>query len=421
MNSDNVKKVDFLKHDLNPNVDHQMVKSNKSLYNFKKKDLYNHHHSTLHDFTINAKNTFADHPFTGSANWYVDFELPSLNYLYDSFVLRYKLSNDVNGSVVQILPSPFHIDRVSLLKNSNVLSESDNEEIFLFNLHKYANKNQEVSYDFDLQCQTGLTYTGATDNTYSIPLATDFTFNMEIPICLTKSLFLSSAIKNQLVVRIYFRGNICPVDPTQNKLLKMIDLKLMLRMQEQSSHNLHKEPKFNHLFTKKILTQINVPSISKDNYYTLNIQGFNSIASFCLVYFRDPDVINNNYYKFNYPIDFLSICDNTNKNILQSDIILEKDYNRYLISENFRQFSIVINKLCPYYNNGNVFLVPFCNNADHVFNSGFNGGISFKESNDYKIKFKAGFNSSTSLILNILWFSPSNLELCYGDVKEILS
>ena len=40
---------------------------------------------------------------------------------------------------------------------------------------------------------------------------------------------------------------------------------------------------------------------------------------------------------------------------------------------------------------------------------------------DYKIKFKAGFNSSTSLILNILWFSPANLELCYGDVKEILS
>ena len=109
MNSDNVKKVDFLKHDLNPHVDHQMVKSNKSLYNFKKKDLYNHHHSTLHDFTINAKNTFADHPFTGSANWYVDFELPSLNYLYDSFVLRYKLSNDVNGNVVQILPSPFHL------------------------------------------------------------------------------------------------------------------------------------------------------------------------------------------------------------------------------------------------------------------------------------------------------------------------
>ena len=35
MNSDNVKKVDFLKHDINPFVDHQLVKCNKSVYNFK--------------------------------------------------------------------------------------------------------------------------------------------------------------------------------------------------------------------------------------------------------------------------------------------------------------------------------------------------------------------------------------------------
>ena len=136
MNSENVKKVDFLKHDLNPFVDHQMIKSNKSLYNLKKKDMYNHHHSSLHDFTLNPKNTFNDHPF-GNANWYVDFELPSLNYLYDSFVLRYKLNNDVNSNNISILPYPFHIDRVSLLKNSNVLTETNDEEIFLFNLHYY--------------------------------------------------------------------------------------------------------------------------------------------------------------------------------------------------------------------------------------------------------------------------------------------
>ena len=83
--------------------------------------------------------------------------------------------------------------------------------------------------------------------------------------------------------------------------------------------------------------------------------------------------------------------------------------------------SIIINKLCPYYNDGHMFLVPFCHNCDQVFNSGFNGGYSFKESNDFKIRFKAGFTSTTSLILNILWFSPAMLDLSNGDLKEILS
>jgi hypothetical protein len=40
MNSENTKKVDFLKHDVNLN-EYQMVKSGRSVYNLRKEQLYN--------------------------------------------------------------------------------------------------------------------------------------------------------------------------------------------------------------------------------------------------------------------------------------------------------------------------------------------------------------------------------------------
>ena len=89
MNSENTKKIDFLKHDVNHN-EYQMVKSGKNVYNLPKHQLYNQHHSTIHDFTLNPKNSISEFPFT-SSSWYVDFDLPSLNYYYHQFVLRYKL------------------------------------------------------------------------------------------------------------------------------------------------------------------------------------------------------------------------------------------------------------------------------------------------------------------------------------------
>jgi hypothetical protein len=44
------------------------------------------------------------------------------------------------------------IDRLVLLKNSNVLSEVNNEDIFLYNLHKISNKYDTSYSDFDYQC-----------------------------------------------------------------------------------------------------------------------------------------------------------------------------------------------------------------------------------------------------------------------------
>ena len=424
-NSHKVKEVEWLKHDVNQN-EYQMVKSGKNLYNFRKEQIYNQHHSSIHDFTLNPKNSIPEFPFTGNSSWYVDFDLPSLNYHYHQFVLRYKLYGSID---FQILPAPMIIDRCVLLKNSNVLSEVNSEDIMLYNLHKISNKYGTIHDDFDYQCQMGLrkynNYFLEGTKFYSQYSQDPNILNMELPICLTNSNFLSSAIKNQLTLRIYFRGDIVVSNTGSNNIIKMEDLKLMLRMRE--CNHLYKEPKYNHQFTKKILTKINIPKLDDNNNYTINITGFNSVASFAFVFIRalDNQIKTNElgpYHLYKYPIDEISMCDNTGKNILQSDIILQKDYNRYLLSENIHQFAHFLNnKMCYGFNDGHIFLIPFNYDGNLSYNTGFNGGYSFSQSQDYKLKFKSLSSSTGSVILNILWFSPAILNLENNDLTEILS
>jgi hypothetical protein len=93
------------------------------------------------------------------------------------------------------------------------------------------------------------------------------------------------------------------------------------------------------------------------------------------------------------------------------------------MSENFHQFANIINKFCyiPGYNHGNFFLIPFNYDGNMSYNTGFNGGYAFNESRDYKLKFKSLSSINRSVVLNILWFSPSMLNLEGGDLTEILS
>ena len=72
-NSENVKKnVPFLKHDVNCLHSYQLVKTDKHMLNLNKETLYNQHHSTIHDYTLNPSNTFGEYPFTGSSELITD-------------------------------------------------------------------------------------------------------------------------------------------------------------------------------------------------------------------------------------------------------------------------------------------------------------------------------------------------------------
>ena len=149
MNSENVKKnVPFLKHDVNCLHSYQLVKTDRHVLNLNKETIYNQHHSTIHDYTLNPSNTFGEYPFTGSS-WYTDFNLPKIPLCYNSFVLRFKLSSNNTTANFYTLPSPMLIERLVLLKNSTVLNEVNSEDILLYNLHKISNKYNTSYSDFD--------------------------------------------------------------------------------------------------------------------------------------------------------------------------------------------------------------------------------------------------------------------------------
>ncbi len=82
MNADNFKKVSFLKHDVNHHHNYELIKSGRQVLNLPKEQVYNQHHSSIHDFTLNPKNTVAEYPFTGNSSFYADFELPKIHYCY---------------------------------------------------------------------------------------------------------------------------------------------------------------------------------------------------------------------------------------------------------------------------------------------------------------------------------------------------
>ena len=148
------KNVPFLKHDVNCHHAYELIKSGKNVLNLNKETIYNQHHSTIHDYSLIPSNTFAEYPFSGSS-WYTDFNLPKIPLCYNSFVLRFKLSSNNPNDTFYYLPIPMLLERVVLLKNSTVLSETNSEDILLYNLHKISNKYNTSYTDIDYKVQLG--------------------------------------------------------------------------------------------------------------------------------------------------------------------------------------------------------------------------------------------------------------------------
>ena len=126
--------TEFLRHDNQFKHEYQMVKCNKSLYNFKKSQLFDIHHSGIKNYFVNPKNNYSSNPFNGSSSFYIDFEVPKLDSLFHQFVLRFSLKNNHTTANATIMPSALIIEKISCLKNSNSLSlDTDSWDVLFFN------------------------------------------------------------------------------------------------------------------------------------------------------------------------------------------------------------------------------------------------------------------------------------------------
>jgi len=225
--------ADFLKLEVKKD-DYQLVKSGKSVYNLKKHQLYGLSHSPTIDFFLIPKNNYSNTPF-GNSHFFIDFDLPKIEYTIHQLILRFNIFVPNTTSV--IMPPCLIIDRVSTLKNSNAMANDCIDwDIFLFNLNKYT-----VEYmNNDFPHQLGVDYNASIGpNNYLGTVVNNNSnvgVNIELPISLNRSGLLLSAIKDNIVIRIYFKSNISYSGCPDNQI-QLNNVTMALRVRELSSEN----------------------------------------------------------------------------------------------------------------------------------------------------------------------------------------
>ena len=433
-NSEKVKsECDFLKHDANLNHDYQLVKSGKSVYNFKKHQLYNTTHNPIQNFFINPKNNYPSKPFGANSNTYIDFELPQIQYTFYQFVLRFRLQNA--GTVTQkLMPSPFIIDRISLLRNSNTFGiDVDSIDVLHYNLNKYF-KEVEVGRNLsNVYANLGLQFgSGVLANNLSCinfdPTAMK-DFNVELPISLNRSLLPACLIKDNLIIRVYFKNDIVYDGSPADMVLS--DVNLVLRMEELNNNqlaHLYKQPKFNHMFNKRIVQRFNINKLDAGIEVSVPLAGFRSIAGGLLAYLSYPlnDIKSANhggyqYHLYQIAMDNVYIVDGTGRNI-QNNNKQTKSWNNYLLPQKFGTFSEALNLLCVGDNNnenrGMIYYIPFCADGSDPYNGVYSGGYSFNTTSDHVFKFVPDNSYNGNVLLNVISFTPALISLEGGSLNE---
>lgn len=424
--SDKIKSdVDWLKHDCNVKHDYQLVKSGKSVFNLPKHQIYSTTHNSIQNYFINPKNNYSQNPYGTNSSFYIDFEVAKLDSLFHQFVLRYSLKNTHATATGVLMPSALQIEKISLLKNSNSLGlDTDSWEVFLFNLNKYYNEQQKNDISI-----LGLT-NNVDNNLVSVSYPPNTTVNhcIELPVSLNRSYLLASKIVDNLVLRVYFKSDIV-YDGINNSDLVLGDVQLVLRMEELNNSqlaHLYKQPKFNHMFNKKIVQRYNINKLDAGIEVSVPLAGFRNVAGALLLYLTYPlnDIkLSNHGYQshlIKFQLDNVYLVDSTGRNVQNNN---KQDYvwNQYLMSNHFRLSNEVFNKLCYGSNGvnaGNIFYMPFCSDGSDSFTGHYGGAYSFSGSADHSIRFTPRLSVNTNVILNVIAFCPSLLTLESGSLFE---
>jgi len=432
--SDKIKRdVDFLKHEANIKHDFQLVKAGKKVLNLPKHQLYSTTHAPIHNYFINPKNGYSANPFNGSSGFYIDFDINSgLNATFYQFILRFTITNLSPGANATVTPAPLMIEKVSLLKNgSNSLGlDVDSFDIFLFNLIKYYKDlyKDDTFYNIGVRraqdnCLVSYQYFPNT-STYN---------NIEIPICLNRSNLLASSIKEQLVLRVYFKPDVI-YDAIQNSEIKLSNVSLVMRMQELNNSqltNLVKQPKFNHMFNKRVVLKYNINKLDAGTELSVPLAGFRNVCSALLLFITRPQndikLVNLGYsaHLVNYNIDNVYIVDATGRNI-QNNNKQDANWNQYLMAHHFKRANEVFHKLTftsNNENNGHYTYIPFCADSDSFNDDSYtySGGYSFSGTGDHVLKFTPKSSYNGNVILNMIAFVPAILEVNNGQLFEELA
>jgi len=211
------------------------------------------------------------------------------------------------------------------------------------------------------------------------------------------------------------------------------DVNLVLRMEELNNNqlaHLYKQPKFNHLFNKRIVHRYNINKLDAGIELSVPLAGFRSIIGGLLVYLSYPlnDIKNADhggyhYHMYQLAMDNVYIVDGTGRNI-QNNNKQTKSWNNYLLPHKFGPFSEAVNFLClttdnTNENRGMIYYIPFAADGSDPYNGVYSGGYSFNQTSDHVFKFTADSSYNGNVLLNVISFTPTVLSLEGGSLNEV--
>ena len=223
--------------------DYQMIKCKKKIHNIKKSNIWKNCNNKVDDFVILPKTSYQNNMFNGQSSNYIDFELQQLpQHAYDKFILSFTITNQSTSDNAWLNLSPLFIDRVSLLVNSNVMgSDIDQYNILFHNLRRNGKidglgidaAQNSLNYNLGFISQNWLSDTtfsqwGTAFASNTLYTNTSRQYKIELPISLAKSHFLSAGIKDNIVIRVYFKKSIIVLKPTSGFGNQVLDSQISI-------------------------------------------------------------------------------------------------------------------------------------------------------------------------------------------------
>ena len=437
----------------NNQIDYQLIKSRKRMFNVQKCNMYKNCNSKKNDYLILPKNNYPNLLFNGQAQQWVDFELPKLERdVFDKFVLSFYIGN--TSTTYDGWINAYIIDHVQVIVNNNVVGQDiDQYQILFQNLNRCNNiDSQNCSAGMNLQLNHclgmsifngsgwgGISDWGTAYKTNTLLANNGQNFKFELPISLQNSGILGSSLNDTILIRVYFKAsiNIVPTNGTgvpggADCNYSVSSMKLYLKTIELTNCELNsyiKQPKINFPFTKWVNKKYTLNNIGANaQNYSVPLLGFNSITSGMFIYLtmnsdnnvNNPNAFPNTFsppYLFVIPIDDVYITNNLGQNI-HNGIKYDIYYTNYKLGEHFPSFNNSIQNLCHAgHNDGEFHYINFCNQGDeNIFNNVYNGGHKFHE-NTLNFTY-IGNNAISSLIVNVVFFQPAHLEVNNGILTE---
>ena len=139
------KGASFFNYDNGSDITYKSFKNNGQYHCIPSYTYNNNTHHNCETFEVLAKNSYASTLTVNGDK--IDFDLPNVPMLLYKIYLSFNLKNENDTTALTTIPSPFFIEKISLLKNGNTIVEYDDIYNYFKNLEKFTLNNNALYFE----------------------------------------------------------------------------------------------------------------------------------------------------------------------------------------------------------------------------------------------------------------------------------